>query len=46
VPLLGTESYTLSPPRGDWATVLAFSFVAVLMIATSIPLRDLAHHRV
>ena len=40
----GAVGVALSQPRGVWATLLALSFVAVLMIATSIPLRDLTHH--
>lgn len=44
-PLLGTTHLAVSQPRGVWAIILAFSFMAVLMIATSIPLRDLADHR-
>lgn len=40
VPLLGTRRDALTEPRGVWATLLAFSFIAVLIIATSIPLRS------
>lgn len=39
VPLIGGARVALSQPRGGWAIVLAFSFVAVLMIASSIPFR-------
>lgn len=39
VPLVGGARLALTEPEGLWVGALAASFVAVLMIATSIPLR-------
>ncbi|MET0715421.1 MAG: hypothetical protein ABWY57_10960 [Mycetocola sp.] len=40
IPLLGPARVALTQPRGAWATLLAFTFVAVLIVANSLPLRN------